>query len=93
MVNSDTSDGYVMKVDSRMFMEDFPWGLAIIKGFCELLSVRVPYIDRVLIWFSRYMGLDYYLDGNFCGKDLISTGIPQNYGYDTVEKIMELYMN
>lgn len=93
MVNSDTSDGYVMKVDSRMFMEDFPWGLAIIKGFCELLSVRAPYIDRVLIWFSRYMGLDYYLDGNFCGKDLISTGIPQNYGYDTVEKIMELYMN
>lgn len=82
---------YLVDTSSRMFTEDFPWGLAIIKGYCEIFDISTPKIDEVLSWYADYMELEYYIEGRFEGKDLSTTGIPQNYGIRTPEQVLELY--
>ena len=49
-------------------------------------------MDRVLMWYSEYMGLEWYVDGKFIGKDLKYTGIIQNYGFKTKEDLLKIYM-
>lgn len=85
--------GYTADTEARMFIEDFPYGLCIIKGFCEIMGIDTPHIDEELKWFADYMGLEYYVDGKFCGTDLKGTGIPQNYGICTKEDIIEFYLS
>ena len=88
----EVEGGYVADTDSRYFTEDYPWGLCIIKGFAEIVGVKTPVIDKVLHWYERFMGVEYYEDGRFCGKDLVRTGIPQNYGIHTLEDIYSFYL-
>jgi len=88
-----TENGYAADTTSRMFIEDFPYGLCIIKGFCDIMGIDTPNIDEELKWFSEYMGLEYYVDGKFCGKDLDKTGIPQNYGIHTKDDIIKFYLS
>lgn len=78
-------------LSSRMFTEDFPWGLAIIRAYCEIIGTSAPTMDEVLGWYADYMGLEWFVNGKFCGKDLIFTGIPQRYGIDTKEKLLAHY--
>lgn len=85
------NDGYIADVESRMFIEDFPFGICIIKGFCEIAGIPSPYIDMLIKWFEKYLGVEYFTCSGYTGKDLINTGIPQNFGIDTVEKIYNFY--
>jgi len=87
----EVEGGWVADLKSRYFVEDFPWGLCIIKGFCEICGVATPVTDTVLHWYEQYMGVHYFVDGKFCGKDLASTGIPQNYGIHTIDDIYAFY--
>ena len=48
-------------------------------------------MDKVLGWYADYMGLEWYVEGKFCGKDLIQTGIIQNYDIKTKEELLALY--
>lgn len=82
---------FIADTDSRMFTEDFPWGLAIIRSYCEFFNVHAPTMDELLEWYSNYMGLEWYINGKFCGKDLIYTGIPQRYGISTKEELLSFY--
>lgn len=92
MKPSESGDGsWVADLDSRMFTEDFPWGLCIIRAYCQLFDVPAPTIDEVLGWYADFMGLEYYVDGEFCGRDLASTGIPQRYGITSPAQIIEMY--
>lgn len=92
MKPSEATPGkFVADISSRLFTEDFPWGLAIIRAYCEIFGVEAPTIDSLLQWYERFMGLEYYRDGKFCGKDLAKTGIPQNHGICTPQQVLELY--
>ena len=82
---------FVADTSSRLFTEDFPWGLAIIRAYCEIFGTPAPTIDKVLGWYADYMGLEYYVDGKFRGKDLAKTGIPQNHGITTREQVIDLF--
>ena len=88
----ENGDGYVADTSSRLFTEDFPWGLAIIRSYCEIVGVEAPMMDKVLGWYADYMGLEWYVDGKFCGKDLLKTGVPQIYGIKTREELMSYYL-
>ncbi len=88
----EAENGYKSDTDTRFFTEDFPYGLCIIKGFCEICEVKTPCIDKVLLWYEKYMGLSYYVNGEFVGKDLIKTGIPQNNGINTIKDIYDFYL-
>lgn len=92
MIPAEDGEGFVADRKSRMFVEDFPWGLAIIRGFCEIIGTPAPTMDELLSWYADYMGLEWYVDGKFCGKDLDKTGIPQNYGITTREQLLSYYI-
>lgn len=87
----EVDGGYVADTTSRMFTEDFPWGLAVIRSYFELFEITPHTIDKVLGWYADYMGLEWYVDGKFCGKDLCATGVISNYGIRSISNLMEIY--
>ena len=84
--------GFVADTDSRMFTEDFPWGLLVIRSYCDLFGTKAPVMDQVLSWYADYMGYDWYVDGKLAGEDLKNTGIPQQYGIKTKKELLEYYL-
>lgn len=84
--------GYIADLSSRMFTEDFPWGLALIRSYCEIFRTEAPMMDRVLEWYSQYMGYEWYIDGKFSGKDLSRAGVLSSYGIHTKEDLLKYYM-
>lgn len=87
----ETMKGFIPDLNSRYFWEDYPYGLCIIKGFADIVGVEVPNIDKVLMWFEKLVGVNYYVDGKFEGKDLEGLPIPKNYGLKNVEDIVKFY--
>lgn len=83
--------GYVADTESRMFSEDFPWGLTVIRSYFDLFDVPAHTMDKVLRWYAAFVGQEWYDNGGFCGKDLRFTGAIQNYGYKTMDDIINLY--
>ncbi|SCY65000.1 NAD/NADP octopine/nopaline dehydrogenase family protein [Butyrivibrio sp. INlla14] len=84
--------GFSSDTTSRMFTEDFPWGLAIIRSYADIIGTKAPMMDKLLSWYAEYMGLEWYVDGKFIGKDLKSTGIPQIYGVNNRKKLLSYYL-
>lgn len=91
LVQVDNGNGFVADTTSRMFTEDFPWGLAIFRSYFEIIGIKAHMMDIVLSWYAKYMGYDWYIDGKFCGKDLKNTGILQNYGIETKKQLLMFY--
>lgn len=82
---------YVPDKENRYFTSDIPYGLCIIRGFADILNVPTPNIDKVLKWYEKFADLEYFVNEKFIGKDLINTGIPQNYGINTEKDIIDFY--
>lgn len=84
--------GFIADTSSRMFTEDFPWGLAVIRSYFDLFNLNAPIMDKVLGWYADYMGLEWYIDGQFKGKDLDKTGVIQKYGVTTIGDLKRIYI-
>lgn len=82
---------YVADTDSRMFTEDFPWGLLVIRSYFEYFGLQAPTMDKLLNWYADYMGLVWYENGKLFGKDLKNTGAIQNYGMKRKEELLAMY--
>lgn len=82
---------YIPDLSTRYFTEDFPFGLCIIKSFCEICRVTTPFIDKVLSWYEKLMSVSYSADGRFVGKDLRDLPLPQNQGLLTTDAIVKFY--
>lgn len=82
---------YYADTESRMFAEDFPWGLLVFRSYFEYFDVPSPMMDKVLAWFSNYMGLEWYENGKLTGKDLLQTGAIQNYGIRSKTELLRIY--
>jgi len=87
-----TEKGYIPDSNSRYFLEDFPYGLCIIKGFCDVVDLDTPMIDKVLMWFEKFASVEYYINGEFKGKDLKGLPLPKNYGLHKVSNIVSYYL-
>lgn len=85
--------GYVADTNARMFTEDFPFGLALFRSYFDYFDISAPTMDKVLNWYANYMGVEWFIDGKLCGKDLLKTGIIQNYGYKNSAELIQLYTN
>lgn len=90
MVHMD--GGYALNLSSRYFIEDFPYGLCILKGFAVACGVSVPHMDLILRWYESMAGVQYFIGDSFCGSDLQNTGIPQNYGIRSINDICRFYV-
>lgn len=78
--------------NSRMFIEDFPYGIAIIKYFAILTNVKTPAIDTILDFYKDKTGICYFNEDNTPSKDFSETGVPSNFGLETLEDIIKFYM-
>ena len=86
-----TERGFIPDFQSRYFLEDFPYGLCIIKGLCEIVRLDTPSIDKILKWFQKIARVQYYIDDRFVGVGLKNLPIPQNSGIRMIEDIISYY--
>lgn len=82
---------YIPDLESRMFIEDYPYGICIIKSFALITGVNTPTIDKLLKFYEFLTGIQYFKDDGSLGKDAIHTGIPFNYGLTTKQDILDFY--
>lgn len=89
----ETQNGYLIDYNSRYFEEDFPYGLCIIKDFCEICQLDTPNIDSILKWYEKIKNVEYFKDNKFRGKDCLNLNLPQNVGINTKKDIYKYYDN
>ncbi len=82
---------YQVDYQSRMFVEDFPFGIAIIKYFALLTGVETPTIDEILAFYTRLTGIEYFDAAGNPGKDIEQSGVPLLFGLRTLDDIERFY--
>ena len=82
---------FIPDFKSRYFLEDYQYGLCIIKGFGDVVGIKTPSIDKVLAWYEKVSNVEYYVNGKFIGKDLKDLPMPKNYGLNSAEDIVRYY--
>jgi opine dehydrogenase len=86
-----SSNGYIPDLNSRMFREDYPFGVCVIKDFAKMTGVATPTVDRLLEFYKKLSGHQYfYKDGSYT-SEIKNTGIPENYGLFSIEQIVKFY--
>ena len=82
---------FYIDCNSRYFIEDFPFGLCIVKDFADIAHVNTPTIDIILRWFMDFFGYQYFLNNLYIGKDLLNLSLPRNIGLRTIADINNYY--
>jgi len=77
-----------LNTDARIFWEDIPYGLCILKDLAEMLGVPTPGIDKMVEWHQNFMGKKFINEGVLNRNLLKETGAPSKYGLDTIEKVL-----
>mmetsp|Transcript_16200 Transcript_16200/g.32315 ORF Transcript_16200/g.32315 Transcript_16200/m.32315 type:complete len:433 (+) Transcript_16200:184-1482(+) len=74
----------------RLFWEDVPFGLCILKGLAEQLgNIPTPTINKMIFWHQEFMGKEYLReDGTLNPLLIMETGHPSRYGLHTVADIV-----
>lgn len=86
-----SDNSYIPNLKSRFFTEDFPFGVAMLKGLAKLTGTATPTIDILLDWYSKVGGGEYFCADGSCGRDLSCTTVPQVFGLDTTAKLLSFY--
>uniref|UniRef100_K3W9S0 Opine dehydrogenase domain-containing protein n=1 Tax=Globisporangium ultimum (strain ATCC 200006 / CBS 805.95 / DAOM BR144) TaxID=431595 RepID=K3W9S0_GLOUD len=81
---------YHPAVNSRLFWEDIPYGLCILKNMAEMLgNFPTPRIDFMIRWHQQYMGVTFLnADGQLNAQELWRTGAPNKYGIHSLEDLV-----
>lgn len=87
----EKDDKYYLDITSRYFTESYPYRLCIVKGLADLASVKVPLTTKVIEWYQNLTGKEYIVNGKLEGKDQKECNIPQNYGIDSYQKLIDFY--
>lgn len=87
----ETKDGFVPDLDSRMFVEDYPFGICLIKAFAMIVGVNTPVMDMLLQFYADFSGYKYFDEQGSFGKDINDTAIPQLFGIESKEDIIRFY--
>lgn len=82
---------YYADTQSRMFTEDFPWGLLVIRSYFDYFNHKAPMMDKLLHWYSNYMGYNWFVEGKLKGRDLSGTGSLRNYGIKNRTELISFY--
>lgn len=85
-----TDNGFTVDYSNRYFVEDIPYGLLIIKSLGSLVKEKTPVIDEVIRWMQKRMDKEYLTPEGLNGKDLIRSGIVQNYNIYTEKTLYNL---
>lgn len=86
-------DGYRIDFENRMFTEDFPFGVAVIKAIGLLTDVATPVADVLLDFHRTKRGIRYFNDDGTLTPYAQNTGIPQAHGIQNLEELISFYAN
>lgn len=82
---------FVLSTAARTFVEDIPFGLVVIKDIGELLGLQLPFTTQCIEWHQKLMNKQYVVDGKLNRSLIHETGAPSKYGYDSIDKLIQLY--
>ena len=81
-------NSYQIDLSSRMFVEDFPFGVCIFKDFANMVGVKTPVIDMLLDFYYKLSGNKYFTDDGSYTSQISETGVP---GIDCFSSLNEVY--
>lgn len=84
-------DKYIVDLNSRMFVEDFPYGVCMFKALALMTGVCTPIIDQLLEFYRELSGKIYFNNDGTFSECIHETGIPQLYGLKSVEDLKAFY--
>ncbi|CAD8087854.1 unnamed protein product [Paramecium sonneborni] len=83
--------GVQLNTEARIFWEDIPYGLCILKDLSEMLGLQTPGTDKMIEWHQKFMNKEYIQKNSKLNRTLLKeTGAPSKYGLDTLEKVLGL---
>ncbi len=82
-------NGYIIDKDSRYFLEDFDYGLVILKALAQIVNVDTPYMNKILYWFENVVNRKILDNDKLVRND--KWLIPQNYGIEKKEDLVAFY--
>lgn len=89
-MKGDDHTGYVPDFGFRYLSEDLPMGLCFSKGVAELLQVKTPMIDSVILWGQSKLGKEYMTrDCKMNGRHVAESRAPQAFGVTTTKLLLE----
>lgn len=83
--------GLVPDLQSRMFVEDYPFGVCIIKDFAVMLGVKTPVVDMLLSFYTTLSGHRYFNPDDTYTDEIRDTGVPGIYGLKDLDDIIRFY--
>ena len=83
-------------VNCRLFWEDIPYGLVVLKSLAEMLALPTPSIDFYITWHQEFMGKEFVHgatahDVGACRLNpalFAETGAPQRYNMHCIEDVV-----
>lgn len=84
-------DGYMVNVKARIFTEDIPFGLCVLKGLAEMLDIEVPFVTKAIEWHQKLMGVEFVVNGKLNKKMIQQTGAPQRFGFEDINSLIAHY--
>ena len=82
--------GVIPDIDGRIFWEDIPYGLCILKNIADMVQVKTPWINKMIEWHQQFMNKKYLVDGELVPEILNETGAPRRYGINNIEQLLNL---
>eukprot|EP00357_Protocruzia_adherens_P017510 CAMPEP_0115006692 /NCGR_PEP_ID=MMETSP0216-20121206/20666_1 /TAXON_ID=223996 /ORGANISM="Protocruzia adherens, Strain Boccale" /LENGTH=431 /DNA_ID=CAMNT_0002373353 /DNA_START=13 /DNA_END=1308 /DNA_ORIENTATION=+ len=76
-------------VKSRLFWEDVPYGLCILRNMADMLDLQVPNVNKQIEWHQKFMGVQFLKDGKLNMEVMNTTGTPIRYGMNTIEEVIK----
>ena len=71
----------VLKTTSRFFTEDIPFGLIVLKSYADLCGVKVPNMEKQILWHQKFTNDKFMHENGEINKDMIeNTGSPYRFG-------------
>lgn len=84
---------YVIDLDSRMFLEDFPFGVCVIKDISLIVGEDTPAIDTLINFYQKLTGYIYFNQDGSRGKDYFMLGAPGANGIRSVQELESFYLS
>lgn len=82
---------YIPDFNSRMFIEDYPYGICIFKDIALMENVNTPVIDMLLKFYENLTGKQYFKNDNSYGKDINETGVFSITGIKNTDDLLNFY--
>lgn len=85
---SQVQGGVIPNVEGRLFWEDVPYGLMILKDLADKCGLKTPAIDLHIEWHQQFMGKTYVSGGKIRPDIVKETGTASMYGIKTLDQLL-----